>query len=200
MKVKACGDYATNCYIISSAEGDIIIDPGVDSMDFIAKNCENVLAILNTHGHHDHIWANALVKEKYGAKLYIHEDDAFMLQDPFNTGFIKHEADFLLKDKQSIKIADLDFEFYHLPGHTPGCCMIKRGDFFLSGDFLFKGSIGRYDFPYSNPKQMLESLQKALGIKDDFILYPGHGIKTTLKAEQRLLPSWIAMIKDELGC
>lgn len=198
MLYNACGAYATNCYIINTKEGAVVIDPGVDAHIFVQNNCEKLIAILNTHGHHDHVWSNELLRQKYKAKIYIHEDDGFLLQDPFNTGFIKHEADVLLKDKDVLSFGELQFTFHLFNGHTPGCCMIEHDKLMFSGDFLFSNSIGRYDFPYSNAKDMLKSLEKAALIKKDFILYPGHGEKTTLFKEQALLPGWIRLLKSEL--
>ena len=70
------------------------------------------------------------------------------------------------------------------PGHTPGCSMIKIGDFIFSGDFIFKRSIGRSDFPYSSDDLMQDSLRRFGEIPYDMVLYPGHGESTTIKAEQ----------------
>jgi len=64
----------------------------------------------------------------------------------------------------------------------------------LSGDFLFEGSIGRWDFPYSSGEEMIKSLRKAMKIEEDYTLYPGHGLPTTLKREQQHMPQWINYI------
>ena len=55
-------------------------------------------------------------------------------------------------------------KFHHFPGHTPGCSMIEINRTFFSGDFIFKGTIGRFDFPNSSSTQMKKSLNKILGI------------------------------------
>lgn len=195
MKSKACGAYGTNCYLINTDDGYVVIDPGEGAFNFVVQNCKKVAAVLNTHGHHDHVWSNAQIKKQYDCKIYIHEKDAFLLKDPFNMGFEPHECDVACKDGDSFSFGGINFSFLHFPGHTPGCCMIEAGEKMFSGDFLFEGSIGRWDFPYSDAKEMINSLQKALKIKKDFNLYPGHGGPSTFLREKALLPRWIEYVK-----
>jgi len=189
--VKPCGDYQTNCYIVRYNDFELIIDPGVDAFSWIKQNIKNPKAILNTHGHFDHIWDNKKVKEYYNIPIYCPKDDAFMLQnDPFNQNIPKSEADILVKEDESFDFNDLKVTFFHFPGHTPGCSAIKIKNNLFSGDFIFKGSIGRVDFPYSNPSSMKQSIQKILLWKEDCIIYPGHGPKTTLFKENSSLKAW----------
>ena len=173
---QACGAYETNCYILSTQRGEFIIDPGVGALEFVKKHTKNPLAILNTHGHFDHIWDNVAVKKEFNVPLYIHKNDAFFLEDPFNQGFEKHKADVLIESEEPLKLFDSIFKFHFLPGHTPGCCMIEivgEGVMF-SGDFLFYRSIGRWDFPYSDATLMKQSLEKILNYKENYKLLPGH--------------------------
>lgn len=65
----------------------------------------------------------------------------------------------------------------------------------FSGDFLFKDSIGRWDFPYSSKEDMIKSLEKCKNLRGDFILYPGHGEPSTLKREQENLDIWIRYVR-----
>lgn len=191
---QACGAYETNCYILSANEGEFIIDPGVNAYEFVKIHIKKPLAILNTHGHFDHIWDNAKLRKEFKIPIYIHKNDAFFLQtDPFNQGFERHEADFLVEDENEFNLFGVEFKFHFFPGHTPGCSMIElvSENLMFSGDFLFNKSIGRWDFPYSNAKLMKESLEKALAYKEDFRLLPGHGEETSLRAEQKHLPSWL---------
>ena len=189
--VKACGDYQTNCYIVKYKDFELIIDPGVDAFNWIKQNVKNPKAILNTHGHFDHIWDNKKVKEFYNIAIYCPKDDAFMLQnDPFNQNIPKSKADILVKEDESFYFDDLKVTFYHFAGHTPGCSAIEIKNNLFSGDFIFKGSIGRVDFPYSNPADMKKSLKKILSWEKDCIIYPGHGPKTTLFKEKSSLKAW----------
>lgn len=190
---QACGVYETNCYILFTEKGEFIIDPGTNALSFIKQHVKNPLAILNTHGHHDHVWDNAEVKKEYHIPIYIHKNDTFMLSDPFNQGFKLSKADVLVDDENILNIYGIDFKFHFLPGHTPGCTMIEIVDknIMFSGDFLFYRSIGRWDFPYSDANLMKQSLEKVMTYKEDFKLLPGHGKETTLKEEQVHLPSWL---------
>lgn len=190
---QACGVYETNCYILFTPKGEFIIDPGTDALLFIKQHVKNPLAILNTHGHYDHVWDNEKVKQAYQIPIYIHKNDAFMLENPFNQGFMPSKADYLIDDENIISIGGFDFKFHFLPGHTPGCTMIEivGKNIIFSGDFLFYRSIGRWDFPYSDANLMKQSLEKVMTYKEDFKLLPGHGQETTLKEEQAHLPSWL---------
>ena len=193
---KAFGEYATNCYILKGEQGDLVIDPGQGSYDWVMQNTGKIAAVLNTHGHFDHVYDDAKL-QRAGAKIYIHEEDAFMLRaDPFETMQEPIEADVLVKgQEQSLEIAGFNVKFSLFAGHTPGSCMIEAGGVIFSGDVIFKGSIGRWDFPFSNGEQMRESLHKILQIKGDFTLYPGHGPNTSLAAERQNLKYFLQLFE-----
>ena len=197
MNIKVCpmGVYQTNCYIVTINDKEIIIDPGVDAFDWIKENVKNPIAILNTHGHFDHVWSNNEVKEHFNIPIYCPKDDVFMLEDdPFSQGTPKSEADFIIKEDESIVLEDTTITFHFFPGHTPGCSAIQINNDLFSGDFIFAGSIGRVDFPYSNPEDMKKSLNKALQWKDNLNIHPGHGNSTTLDTERNSLKAWINYI------
>ncbi len=197
IKVKPMGQYQTNCYILTNNNEDFIIDPGIGATQWVEKNAKNPIAILNTHGHFDHIWSNQELAQKFNIPIYCPKDDAFMLEkDPFNYGTPKSKASFLIKPDQSIKIGSTNFKFWHFPGHTPGCSVIEFNDIWFSGDFLFDGSIGRWDFPYSNGLDMIKSLQKVKKIKVDKKILPGHGGTTSLKKELNHIDYWINVVKN----
>ena len=193
---RAFGEYATNCYILKGEQGDLVIDPGQGSFDWVMQNTGKIAAVLNTHGHFDHVYDDAKL-QRMGAKIYIHEDDAFMLRtDPFETMPEPIEADVLIKgQEQSLEIAGFNVKFSLFAGHTPGSCMIEAGGVIFSGDVIFKGSIGRWDFPFSSGAQMRESLHKILQIEGDFTLYPGHGPNTSLAAERQNLKYFLQLFE-----
>ena len=95
---------------------------------------------------------------------------------------------------QTLTISGIEVKFHHFPGHCPGCSMIEIGYVIFSGDFLFEGSIGRWDFPYSDVESMRESLKKFAGWSIDKPLYPGHGNPTSVKAEQRNIDYWLRIV------
>ena len=193
---KAFGEYVTNCYILKGERGDLVIDPGQGSFDWVMQNTGKIAAVLNTHGHFDHVYDDAKL-QRVGAKIYIHESDAFMLRaDPFETMPEPIEADVLIKgQEQSLEIAGFNVKFSLFAGHTPGSCMIEAGGVIFSGDVIFKGSIGRWDFPFSSGAQMRESLHKILQIKGDFTLYPGHGANMSLQAERQNLKYFLQLFE-----
>ena len=186
--VKPCGEFYTNCYIV---DRKIIIDPGVGAFDFVKKYAKNPIAIINTHGHFDHIWDDKKIKEYFNIPIYIHKDDAFFLEyDPFNYNPPKVKPSFLIKEGD-LKIGDYDIKIRHFPGHTPGSITIEIGENMFSGDFIFDGSIGRVDFPYSDPKKMKESIKKFLKISYNKKIYPGHGPMTSIEKAKKFLPMWL---------
>lgn len=191
IKVKAMGDYQTNCYIVKVKDKELIIDPGVNALGWIKNNVTNPVAILNTHGHFDHVWSNSIVQKEFGIKIYTPINDEFMLKsDPYGLGMPPSTPNVLINPDETIKIDNIEVKFHHFPGHTPGCSAIQIEKNLFSGDFIFKGTIGRFDFPKSSAKDMKKSLQKILKWKEDFFVYPGHGDKTTLKHEIISLKQW----------
>ena len=195
LKTAPMGQYQTNCYIISVDNKDFIIDPGVDATSWVLKNTTNPKAILNTHGHFDHIWSNKELSQKLNIPIYCPKDDCFMLQnDPFSQGTPKSKADFEVEPDQKVNIDGVEFTFFHFPGHTPGCSAIAIENLLFSGDFIFANSIGRVDFPYSNPLDMKNSIKKVLSFTQDYKIYPGHGIATTLQKEKNSLKNWLNYI------
>jgi hydroxyacylglutathione hydrolase len=192
IKVKPMGDYQTNCYIVTVNEKDFIVDPGVNATAWVKQNVKNPVAILNTHGHFDHVWSNMELQKELNINIYCPKDDAFMLQnDPFGFGMPSSQADILVEPNEEFDFDGVKVKFHFFPGHTPGCSAIEIDNTLFSGDFIFKGSIGRVDFPYSNSEDMKQSLHKILSWQKDIIIYPGHGLNTTLLKEKSSLNNWL---------
>ncbi len=192
IKFKPMGDYGTNCYIATINNMDFIIDPGVGATSWVLQNVTNPKAILNTHGHFDHVWSNSEIQKKLNIPLYTPIDDKDML----NKSMWMSDMPPSMPDVDVLPNEVFDFNgvkvtFHHFPGHTPGCSVIEIGEVYFSGDFIFRGSIGRVDFPLSNPEDMKKSLQRFKLIKDDKQIYPGHGEKTTVKNEQKYVDYWL---------
>lgn len=197
---KSFGVYETNCYIIQTPSGELIIDPGMGSASWVLESCENPLAILLTHGHFDHIYDVAALKSALpDIPLYCPRDDSFMLEsDCFDTGLVPYkpsERDVLVpceKGQSDVVIAGIACSFIHFPGHTPGCSVICVGDRIYSGDFIFKRSIGRYDFPYSSAADMRDSLLRFRELEiGEHEIFPGHGESTLLSYEQNNIELWL---------
>jgi len=197
IKIQPMGQTQTNCYIVTIDNKDLIIDPGMGATSWVINNTTNPIAILNTHGHYDHVWSNAELQKELNIPLYISKDDAFMLekcilgQNPPSS-----KADVLVDGDEELTIKGIKVQYRHFPGHTPGNSIIEIEDVWFSGDFLFQQSIGRWDFPFSSGEAMMKSLEKAMKIEGDFTVYPGHGMSTTLKQEQRGMPMWLEYVKN----
>ena len=197
IKIQPMGMTQTNCYIVTIDNKDLIIDPGIGASSWVIENTKNPIAILNTHGHYDHVWSNAEIKKRLNIPIYIEKDDAFMLEKcVLGQNPPKSRADILVNGDEILDIDGIKVQYRQFAGHTPGNAIIEIGDVWFSGDFLFQQSIGRWDFPFSSGRAMAESLEKAMKIKEDFTLYPGHGMSSTLKQEQRGMPMWLNYVKS----
>jgi glyoxylase-like metal-dependent hydrolase (beta-lactamase superfamily II) len=181
----------------------VVIDPGFDSesLVFELKRRElDVAAILNTHGHADHIAGNLAMKEAYpDAPLWIGRNDRPLLLDPelnlsasFGIPFRSLDADRLVDDGDRIEVAGLVFEVREIPGHSPGSVAYICSQFdppiAFGGDVLFKGSIGRTDLG-GDLELLLEGIRRKLYVLPDATeVYPGHGPVTTIGQEKRSNP------------
>ncbi len=195
IKFQPMGVYQTNCYIVTKDGKDIIIDPGVDATAWVKANVSNPVAILNTHGHFDHVWSNAQLQRELGVKLYTPKaDDMFLRESSWMPDLPPSTPDVLVEDDAELNIEGIKVKFRHFPGHTPGSSTIEIDDAMFSGDFIFEKSIGRTDFPYSNPEDMKKSLEKFQKLDFDKTIYPGHGGTTTIKQEQQYAPYWIRQL------
>jgi glyoxylase-like metal-dependent hydrolase (beta-lactamase superfamily II) len=145
----------------------MVIDPGSDTDQIMSTaNNENleIVMIVNTHGHGDHTAGNAALKERTGAKIIIHDNDA--------NGY--PQADVFLKDETSLQMGEINFEVIHTPGHTPGgVCLYAQGHLF-TGDTLFVGDSGRTDLAGGHRPTLGNSIRRLMALPDDTVIWPGH--------------------------
>ena len=201
MKTLVVGALGVNCYILheeGSSEA-AAIDPG-GSEEAVWQQLQeeglNLKAILNTHAHADHIGAIDFLRDKTGAKLYIHEADAPMLLDArknlsafMGMPIVTRPADVLLKGGEVLEIGGMKFTVLHTPGHSPGGVCYLMGDRVFSGDTLFAESVGRTDFPGSSTEALLTSVkEKLMTLLDELAVYCGHGPATTIGHERKSNP------------
>lgn len=215
--------FATNCWIIGSAESEeaFLVDPGIGDPylhEALLERCRELalhpVATLITHGHLDHIFSLAPLCSAAKLPAYIHSQDRDLLAHPERAltpstramipqglAFAEPEDLFELTDGMELEIAGLALRFFHTPGHTPGSVVITVGqEYLISGDVLFAGSIGRTDLPLGSLSDMEVSLrEKILPLPDELQVLPGHGRTTTIGAERRNNPFLRAAMEGRLG-
>src|SRR5688572_12662991 len=184
--------YDNGTYIVIDDRRDaLVIDPAMGDrqvIDAVKEHGLRLVEILNTHGHPDHIYGNAAVKEATKARLAIHRLDEYRLgpKRPTTTLPIPPcDADDLFDEGPLRYVADLEIRALHTPGHTEGstCFYIARENVLFAGDVIFKGSTGRWDLPGGDRDQMERSLERVMTLPANTKVYPGHGVSTTIGAE-----------------
>lgn len=191
------GGFAVNNYIVySERSGEaLLIDAGSPPdtlLSFLEENDLNLLYLINTHGHADHISGNRDILRATGAQLLIHEADAPFLSDPtlnmsalLGLAVTSPPPGQLLREGDSIELDGNAFTVLHTPGHTPGHITLYGEDRAFVGDVIFRGGIGRTDLPLASAQQLIESIRhKIYRLPDETVLHPGHGPDTTVGAEK----------------
>ena len=188
----------------STGEG-VFVDPGGEA-DRLLAAAESlgvkIVAIWLTHGHLDHAGAATEIAERTGAPILgPHEDDQWLLDSIELQGRQygitdgrNVKPDRYLDEGDTLELAGIPFEIAHCPGHTPGHLVIYQRDAKLAfvGDVLFRGSIGRTDFPRGNHQQLLDSIREKLWpLGNDMQFIPGHGPASTF-GQERLDNAFVA--------
>ncbi|MFC1896885.1 MBL fold metallo-hydrolase [Thermodesulfobacteriota bacterium] len=182
------GYHAVYAYLLGDPKGGeaAVVDPADDVDELITlaeRNGLTIKYIINTHGHVDHVMGNAEMKEKTGAEILIHEDEADYLERIGKVWLRMFHArrsppaDTTVQEGDVIRIGDAQWKVLHTPGHTPGgvCLYNAFHGLCLTGDTLFVGSVGRTDGPRASWAQLLASIEtKLLVLPDDTIIFPGH--------------------------
>lgn len=196
--------FAENSYVLHAPGRDncVVVDPGFEPnliLDELTDRGWTLAAILNTHGHVDHIAGNRAMKQAFpAAPLIIGEGDAAMLTDadlnlsgPFGIPITSPPADRTVKHGDSLELAGITFDVRFTPGHSPGhvVFLVHDSTIVLGGDVLFREGIGRTDFPKGSLDELAKSIRTQLyTLSEDTVIYPGHGPVTTIGHEKRFNP------------
>ena len=190
-----------NTYVVYNEKGNaIIIDPGCyfteeqrKLQSFIETKKLKVIQLINTHCHLDHIFGNKWVHKTYGVELYMHHlDKVIMDSAPISAQKWGLAIDnytgplHFIDEGDIISIDDDKFSLLLTPGHTPGSLSFycEKQNFVISGDVLFRESIGRTDFPGGNHETLLHSIRtKLFTLPPETLVYNGHGSTTTIGHE-----------------
>jgi glyoxylase-like metal-dependent hydrolase (beta-lactamase superfamily II) len=194
------GDVEANCYIICDEETKVgaVVDVGGFNDLFLQEiktaGIEELKYILCTHGHFDHIAGVKRLKELYPeAEVVIGEQDAILTEDSdknvadyFGASFESFKPDILVKENDQLEIGSKKFRVLETPGHSLGgvCYICDEEKFLFSGDTLFKLTVGRTDLWGGNLNELLDSVEKLMLLSDDYIVYTGHNISTTIGSER----------------
>jgi len=190
------GAFQENCYLLidDRANRAVIVDPGGEGerlVDMIRHSGATLEAIWITHAHVDHVGAIASVKREWDVPIYLHPldrrlyDVASRQAEVYGLPFEEPpppDRDF--SDGQRVSVGDRELTVMHAPGHAPGHVVIHGEGIALVGDCLFAGSIGRTDLPFSNPPQLAATLEKLAALPPETVIYPGHGVETTIGEER----------------
>ena len=193
-----------NCTIVWCAKTKkaAVIDPGGEIPRLLGALEAQGLTLEKiwvTHGHLDHAGGTAELKERTGVPVEgPHPDDQFWIDDIEQSGARwglpgarSFTPDRWLGDGDTVQLGETEFEVFHCPGHTPGHVIFfnREARFAQVGDVLFKGSIGRTDFPRGNFEQLIASItQKLWPLGDDVAFVPGHGPMSTFGQERKSNP------------
>ncbi len=201
------GPLETNCYIVADENTNrgVVIDPGFHA-DKILNEINNlsvkVKYILFTHGHYDHTFAARQIAQATGAEIIMHAADASLFEQgggisrylfpPKSEQMIKEayiRPHRLVFGGESLELDSLRFDFVSSPGHTGGSMLILCNGNVFTGDTLMRGTIGRTDFPESQPEKMPKTLENVVKQLDDsLIVYPGHGPSSDMAREKKFNP------------
>lgn len=202
IKTLQLGELKANCYIAITAPNKCVaIDIGGSPrllLEYLKMNSLKLSKILLTHGHFDHTAGVEEVRQATGAEVFIHETDSPMLESsalslhsmisimPFKP-VMKYE---IIRDGCIINDGGYTFRALHTPGHSHGsvCYICDEERVIFSGDTLFCCSVGRTDFPGSDPHYMIQSLQMLHELEGNYKIYPGHNEFTDLDYERRNNP------------
>jgi hydroxyacylglutathione hydrolase len=185
----------------------VVVDPGLEPgliLEFLRDEGLTVAAILNTHGHADHIAGNEAMKQAFpSAPLIVGAHETALLASAelnlsaaFGLPIVSPPADRTVAEGDVVEVAGLRFEVLDVPGHSPGHVVyVFRGPPCLAfgGDVLFRGGVGRTDFPGGDARQLFDGIRRKLfTLPSDTVVYPGHGPVTTVAHEMRTNP-FVAM-------
>lgn len=197
------GELGVNCYLLadSQTKEGVVIDPGAEPERILAavkSNGIKVTAVLNSHGHFDHIGGNRKVTETTGAGLMINkEDEHFLSRASTSARMYGLKAEdspvpsSYLAEGDIVRFGTHEIKVIHIPGHSPGgsCFYLEKDGILISGDSLFAESIGRTDLPGGSQKQLVSTIRaKLLTLPETVKVFPGHGPSTTIGHEKKHNP------------
>ena len=191
------GPLQENTYIIGdeTTKQAMVIDPGDEPdriLDEIKANSLEVIAIVFTHAHFDHIGAAGDIKKETGAKILMHKNDeetyALAKDQAAFWGFEIDDIprpDEFIDEGDELKVGNHSFKVMHTPGHSRGSVCLLGESIMLTGDTIFQGSVGRTDFPGGSIEELKKSFKRLIELPEEIQILSGHGPETTVGREKR---------------
>ena len=185
----AAGPLLANSYVICDDGECVLVDPSGDAETIMRSlRGRDLRLVVATHLHFDHVWGAKPLVEASGAEFLVHRSDwelrRQLLALAEDLGFRAPELPDRVRFVEDGQVIWGDLEVLHTPGHTPGSITLVGDGFVLTGDLLFRGSVGRADLPGSNLKLLISSICKIYRkIPHHYVVYPGHGPPTVVGAE-----------------
>ncbi len=191
------GPLETNAYIIGDEETKraIVVDPGDEAdriIDLVREKGLVVDSIICTHTHFDHVGGIGDIRKATGAEILIHEDDLQVYETAKSqAAFWGYdiddipEPDGFVDEGDNIEVGNLSFKVMHTPGHSPGGICLYGEGILISGDTIFKGSVGRTDFPGGSVEKLKKSFRHLLDLPENTKIFSGHGPETTVGMEKK---------------
>ncbi|MEZ2121208.1 MULTISPECIES: MBL fold metallo-hydrolase [unclassified Corynebacterium] len=198
----AAGPYQTNTWLLVDGGRCVVVDPGMHAarrvLEIFDERGLTLESVVLTHGHIDHTRDSGTLANRFEVPVYIHPADRLMLDNP-GAGVSAASVQLFTADRMTrpaivrdlehgtqLSLAGTPFSVRHAPGHSPGSTLLVGAGVCLSGDVLFRGTIGRTDLPASDPEAMERTLRnEVLALDDRLQVLPGHGPATTMRAERR---------------
>ncbi len=196
------GPLGNNVYVVwdQATRRAMLVDTAIQSesvWDYLRQENLTLSTILNTHGHLDHVYNNAFFKAKApDAPLLLHKADMYLLESMQESaqhwGISVEDSptpDGFLEGGAQLTLGETALDVLHTPGHTPGSVSLYAPGWVITGDALFRGSIGRTDLPGGSLPTILGSIKTQLfTLPDDTLVYPGHGADSTIGEEKETNP------------
>lgn len=208
--------FGENTYILYDETLEcVIVDAGCNSANeqqtlttFIEKNDLKPIMALNTHGHVDHICGVEFVKRQWGVPFALHRNDRPIVETAHcyaEMGFdvtTLPTVDIDLAETSEIKLGNSTLRIIPTPGHTPGHVVIHaaEADLLLTGDLLFKESIGRTDLPGGSYTDLMNSIvERVIPLGSDTRIFPGHGPQSTVAHEVMFNPFIVEALRGDVN-
>jgi glyoxylase-like metal-dependent hydrolase (beta-lactamase superfamily II) len=188
----AAGPIETNLFLVveKASNKTLLIDGPPDSLEaaveaIASRGLEPELLVV-THGHWDHIADADALRAKYNIPLLVHEADLHKLEQPTYGDIQGFSPDRLIAEGDEVRLGGVAFRVLHTPGHSPGQVSLYNADehVLLGGDTLFPGGYGTLEIVDASAEQTVETMRRLLELPDATVVYPGHGLTTTIGAER----------------